>query len=120
MKNKKLMWIIGIISLVAAASAALTAFLIVKDKQKKDDEELMEVGEMKYASEIPDEVYIERLNRINTSVKIPYNDVVRSYIIYYTQKMFDLIGFYVPAYNNSPMPLFIYNLLKIFFANCIY
>ncbi len=42
MKNKKLMWIIGIISFVAAASAALTAFLIVKDKQKKDDEELME------------------------------------------------------------------------------
>ena len=42
MKNKKLMWIIGIISIVATASAALTAFLIVKDKQKKDDEELME------------------------------------------------------------------------------
>ena len=42
MKNKKLMWIIGIISVVAAISAALTAFLIVKDKQKKDDEELME------------------------------------------------------------------------------
>ena len=42
MKNKKLMWIIGIISVVAAVSAALTAFLIVKDKQKKDDEELME------------------------------------------------------------------------------
>ena len=38
MKNKKLMWIIGIISFVAAASAALTAFLIVKDKH----EELME------------------------------------------------------------------------------
>ncbi len=42
MKNKKLALIIGIISLVAAISAALTAFLIVKDKQKKDDEELME------------------------------------------------------------------------------
>ena len=42
MKNKKLFWIIGIISVVAALSAALTAFFIVKDKQKKDDEELME------------------------------------------------------------------------------
>lgn len=41
-RNNKLMWIIGIISFVAAASAAITAFLIVKDKQKKDDEELME------------------------------------------------------------------------------
>jgi len=42
MKNKKFFWIVGIISLVAALSAALTAFFIVKDKQKKDDEELME------------------------------------------------------------------------------
>lgn len=42
MKNKKFFWIVGIISLVAAISAAVTAFLFVKDKQKKDDEELME------------------------------------------------------------------------------
>ena len=42
MKNKKLFWIIGIISFAAAVSAAVTAFLFVKDKQKKDDEELME------------------------------------------------------------------------------
>ncbi len=42
MKNKKFFWIIGIISMVAAISAAVTAFLFVKDKQKKDDEELME------------------------------------------------------------------------------
>lgn len=44
MKNHKCRWalIIGIISAVAALSAALTAFFIVNDKQKKDDEELME------------------------------------------------------------------------------
>jgi hypothetical protein len=42
MKNKKFFWIVGIMSLVAAVSAALTAFFIVKEKQKKDDEELME------------------------------------------------------------------------------
>lgn len=42
MKNRKFLWIVGIISMVAALSAALTAFFFVKDKQKKDDEELME------------------------------------------------------------------------------
>ncbi len=41
-KKSKLGLIIGIISFVAAVTAALTAFLIVKDKKKKDDEELME------------------------------------------------------------------------------
>ncbi len=42
MRNRKFFWIVGIISLVAAISAAVTAFLFVKEKQKKDDEELME------------------------------------------------------------------------------
>ncbi len=42
MKKNKCALIIAIISAVAAISAALTAFLIVKDKQRKDDEELME------------------------------------------------------------------------------
>ena len=40
-KKSKFAWLIGVIAFVAAASAALTAFFIVKDKQKKDDEELM-------------------------------------------------------------------------------
>ena len=67
--------------------SALVAWYDNLNRHSQDDEELMEAGEMKYTSDIPDEVYIERLNRINTSVKIPYNDVVRSYIIYYTQKL---------------------------------
>lgn len=52
-----------------------------------DPDELMAVGDMKLASDIPDSVYIQRLNRIPSVVKIPYNDVVRSYIILYTQKL---------------------------------
>lgn len=41
MKRKNsLLTIIGIITSVAALTAAITAFLIVKDKKKKDDEEL--------------------------------------------------------------------------------
>lgn len=40
-KKTKIGFIIGIVSFVAAVSAALTAFFIVRDKKKKDDEELM-------------------------------------------------------------------------------
>ena len=35
-------WIICIISAVAALSAAITAFLVIKDKKKKDEEQLEE------------------------------------------------------------------------------
>lgn len=41
-KNSKLGLIIGAISLVAAVTAALTAFLVVREKKRRDDEELME------------------------------------------------------------------------------
>lgn len=67
--------------------SALVAWYDNLSRHSQDEEELMEVEEMKYTSDVPDSVYIARLNRINTSVKIPYNEVVRSYIIYYTQKM---------------------------------
>ncbi len=39
-KNCKLGWIIGIIAGISALTAALTAFLIIRDKKKKDEEEL--------------------------------------------------------------------------------
>lgn len=42
MKKSKLGIIIGVISLVAAISAAFTAFFIVREKKKKDDQELMD------------------------------------------------------------------------------
>ena len=63
--------------------SALVAWYDNLSRHSQDEEELMEVEGMKYTSDVPDSVYIDRLNRINTSVKIPYNDVVRSYIIYY-------------------------------------
>lgn len=39
-KNKKIGLIVGLVSLVAALSAALTALFVVRDKRKRDDEEL--------------------------------------------------------------------------------
>lgn len=88
--------------------SALVAWYDNLNRHSQDEEELMEVGDMKYTSDIPDSVYIARLNKINTSVKIPYNDVVRSYIIYYTQKMprfrianiVGLSSYYLPVFEE--------------------
>ena len=88
--------------------SALAAWYDNLRRHSQDNEELMEIGESNLTSDIPDSVYIERLNRINTSVKIPYNDVVRSYIIYYTQKMsrqkisriVGLSSYYLPIFEE--------------------
>lgn len=43
MDNKKtIKWLVCVISAVAALSAAITAFLFVRQKQKKDEEQLEE------------------------------------------------------------------------------
>ena len=88
--------------------SALVAWYDNLSRHTQDGDELMDVENMKYTSDIPDSVYIKRLNRINTSVKIPYNDVVRSYIIYYTQKMsrakigkiVGLASYYMPLFEE--------------------
>ena len=86
--------------------SALVAWYDNLSRHSQDDEELMEVEDMKYTSDVPDAVYIERLNRINTSVKIPYNDVVRSYIIYYTQKMSKAKISRIVGLSSYYMPIF--------------
>lgn len=42
MKKIYIKWLICIITAVAAITAAVTAFLVIKEKQKKDDEQLEE------------------------------------------------------------------------------
>ena len=58
-------------------------------------------------SNIPDEVYIERLNRINSFIPLSYNSVVKNHIIYYTEKMpskagniLGLSAYYLPMFEE--------------------
>ena len=58
-------------------------------------------------SNIPDEVYMERLNRINSFIPLSYNSVVRNHIIYYTEKMpskaaqiLGLSAYYLPQFEE--------------------
>jgi membrane-bound lytic murein transglycosylase D len=56
------------------------------------DFELPNVDDIVLSSDIPDELIIERLNKMNSFIKIPYNPVIRNYIINYVQKMPTRIG----------------------------
>ena len=58
-------------------------------------------------SNIPDEVYMERLNRINSFIPLSYNSVVKNHIIYYTEKMpskaaqiLGLSAYYLPQFEE--------------------
>lgn len=58
-------------------------------------------------SNIPDEVYMERLNKMNSFIPLSYNNIVRNHIIYYTEKMpskarniLGLSEFYLPMFEE--------------------
>ena len=59
------------------------------------------------ASDTPDSVYIDRLARANSFIKIPYNEIVRNYLVAYTQKhktkmeqVLGLAAYYMPIFEE--------------------
>ncbi|MCI1779702.1 MAG: LysM peptidoglycan-binding domain-containing protein [Bacteroidales bacterium] len=60
-----------------------------------------------FTSNIPDSVYIRKIRDMNSFISIPYNYVVKNYIIYYTQKMpslaskiLGLSSYYMPIFEG--------------------
>lgn len=58
-------------------------------------------------SDIPDSVYIQRLQRLNSFISVPYNSIIRNHIIYYTQRMpekmeriLGLSTYYIPIFEE--------------------
>lgn len=52
-----------------------------------DQEMAINLDSIQLSSNIPDSQYIENLKKMNSFIPIPYNDIVRKYIILYTEKM---------------------------------
>jgi membrane-bound lytic murein transglycosylase D len=65
-------------------------------------------------ADMPDSVYIRRLSAMPSIISLPYNDIVRNYIVYYMQKhpryseaMLGLAEYYLPKFEEI---LDIYNI----------
>lgn len=72
-------------------------------------EELPEydMDSMKFESNVPDAVYVERLKAMNSFIPLPYNDIVKNYIILYSEKMpsampkiMGLCSYYMPIFEE--------------------
>ena len=71
------------------------------------EDELFDLDSIKFASNVPDEVYIERIKKMNSFIQVPYNDIVRNYIIMYSEKMpksmshiLGLCKYYMPIFEE--------------------
>ncbi len=72
-----------------------------------DDGEEFDMDSIKFESNVPDEVYIERLKKMNSFISLPYNDIVKNYIILYSEKMpekmshiLGLCRYYMPIFEQ--------------------
>ena len=71
------------------------------------EDDIIDIDAVRFASNVPDEVYIERLTKMNSFIQIPYNDIVRNYIIMYSEKMpqrmpymLGLCKYYMPIFEE--------------------
>ena len=70
-------------------------------------EDTPDIENANYKSDIPDEVYIENIKKMNSYIPVPYNSIVRNFIILYTEKMpkrasniLGLSTYYLPIFEN--------------------
>ncbi len=70
-------------------------------------QEEYDMDSVKFQSNVPDEVYIERIRKMNSFITLPYNDIVKNYIILYSEKMptkmahiLGLCDYYMPIFNE--------------------
>ncbi len=76
--------------------------------EEGEDVELENVDSVVYSSDVPDSVYIQRIKDMNCYIQIAYNEIVRNYIILYSQRYRKWIGnilgqcdFYLPIFKET-------------------
>ncbi len=73
----------------------------------EDGEAEYPMDSVHFTSNVPDSVYVNRLKAMNSFITLPYNDIVRNYIILYSEKMPSKIGkiiglcrYYMPMFDE--------------------
>lgn len=73
-----------------------------------EDSESFDMDSVKFQSNVPDEVYIERIKKMNSFITLPYNEIVKNYIILYSEKMptkmaniLGLCQYYMPIFEET-------------------
>lgn len=66
-----------------------------------------DMDSVRFSSNVPDSVYIRRISGMNSFISLPYNEIVKNYIILYSEKMpgriekiLGLCNFYMPVFQE--------------------
>ena len=91
----------------AEVSDSLLTLWYVQKKVSQSEEDYFDMDSVRFESNVPDSVYIERIKRMNSFITLPYNDIVKNHIIKYSEKMPQTIGkilglceYYMPQFEE--------------------
>lgn len=77
-------------------------------KMTEVQEEIFDMDSVRFESNVPDSVYIERIKKMNSFITLPFNDIVKNYIIKYSEKMptgmahiLGLCEYYMPIFEAT-------------------
>ncbi len=77
-------------------------------KMAAENGEEYNMDSVRFESNVPDSIYVERLKKMNSFITLPYNDIVKSYIILYSEKMpqkmshmLGLCEYYMPIFEET-------------------
>lgn len=99
----------------AEVSDSLLNVWYLQNLISQSDEDYYDMDSVKFESNVPDSVYIERIRQMNSFITLPYNSIVKNHIIKYSEKMPNTIGkilglcdYYMPyfdeIFNKYDMP----------------
>lgn len=90
-----------------AVSDSLLSIYYIQKKIAQSEEDYYDMDSVRFQSNVPDSVYIERIRQMNSFITLPYNDIVKNYIIKYSEKMPTSIGkilglceYYMPIFQE--------------------
>lgn len=76
----------------AEVSDSLLSVWYMQQKVSENIREEYDMDSVRFESNVPDSVYVERLKAMNSFIDLPYNDIVKNYIILYSEKMDTRMG----------------------------
>ena len=90
-----------------ASTDSLLSVWYVQRSMMIDENSIINLEDEQLTSDIPDSVYIARLKALNSFIPLPYNNIVKNHIIFYTQRipnkidiMLGLSSFYLPQFEE--------------------
>jgi len=99
----------------AEVSDSLLNLWYVHKLASNEETDMEDMDSIRFQSNVPDSVYIERIRKMNSFITLPYNDIVKNHIIRYSEKMpatmgsiLGLCDYYMPIFeeifNKYDMP----------------